>query len=69
MDILKSVNGVPVRLTDERWVHIVENHDDLTGFYDEIGDIIEYPEYVIKGYEDTLIALRKMGKNKFLCVV
>lgn len=33
---LKSINGVPIRLTDERWVHIVENHDDLAGFYDEI---------------------------------
>ena len=69
MDILKSVNGVPVRLTDERWVHIVENHDDLAGFYDEISEIIEYPEYVIKGYKDALIALRQIRKGKFLCVV
>lgn len=24
-----SVNGVPIRLTEERWFHIVENHDDI----------------------------------------
>lgn len=69
MDIFKSINGVPIRLTDERWVHIVENHDDLAGFYDEIIDIIEYPEYIIKGYGDALIALRQIRKGKFLCVV
>jgi hypothetical protein len=69
VDILKSINGVPIRLTDERWVHIVENHDDLAGYYDEIADIIEYPEYIIKGYKDALIALRQIRKEKFLCVV
>jgi len=41
VDILHSINGVPIRFTDERWVHIVENHDDLAGFHDEIVDIIE----------------------------
>jgi hypothetical protein len=69
VDIVQSINGVPIRLTDERWVHIVENHDDLAGFYDEIADIIEYPEYIIKGYKDALIALRQIRKGKFLCVV
>ena len=24
MEIVKSVNNVPIRLTDERWIHIVE---------------------------------------------
>lgn len=36
MDIAVSKAGVPVRLTDERWYHIVENHDDLAGYYDEV---------------------------------
>jgi hypothetical protein len=31
MDVAYSVDGVPVRLTSERWFHIVENHDDLAG--------------------------------------
>jgi hypothetical protein len=69
LDIVQSINGAPIRLTDERWVHIVENHDDLAGFYDEIVDIIEYPEYIIKGYKDALIALRQIRKGKYLCVV
>jgi hypothetical protein len=29
MDIAISKACIPIRLTDERWYHIVENHDDL----------------------------------------
>ena len=31
MEIAYSVDGVPIRLTTERWFHIVENHEDLAG--------------------------------------
>lgn len=68
MEIVKSVNGVPIRLTEERWVHIIENHDDIAGYYDEVLSIVENPDYVIKGYEGALIAL-KQKENKFLAVV
>ena len=69
METAKSVNGIPIRMTDERWVHIVENHDDLAGYYDEILNVVEYPDYVIKGYRGALIVLRKVEKGKFLAVV
>ena len=36
MDIVTSKNGIPIRLTEERWVHITENHDDLAGHYDDV---------------------------------
>ena len=36
MDIVKSKNNVPIRLTEERWIHIVENHDDLAGYYEDV---------------------------------
>ena len=35
-NITYSVNDVPIRLTDERWTHIVENHDDIAGYYFEV---------------------------------
>ena len=78
MDIIRSINRIPVRLTDERWVHIIENHDDLAGYYDEVLGVIEAPDYVIKGYEGALIALKKAvlalseakkEGDKFLAVV
>jgi len=69
LEIVKSINNVPIRLTDERWIHIVENHDDLAGYYDEILNAIECPDYVIKGYQDALIALKQKEAGKFLAVV
>lgn len=69
MDVVKSKNNIPVRLTEERWFHIIENHDDLAGYYDEVLQTVEEPDYIIKGYGDALIALREVEKGKFLAVI
>lgn len=69
MDIVYSINKVPIRLTEERWFHIVENHDDLAGYYDEILQTLEEPNFVIKGYKDALITLRKIKEGLYLAVV
>jgi len=42
-----SKNGVPIRLTEERWFHIVENHDDLAGHYEEVLEAVEDPDYIV----------------------
>jgi len=52
MDIVISKKGVPIRLTEERWVHIIENHDDLVGYYDEVLGTIEDPDYIIRAMEE-----------------
>lgn len=64
-----SVNDVPIRLTDERWRHIVENHDDMAGYYDTVLRTVEEADYIIKGYGGAFIALQKIAKTKFLAVV
>jgi hypothetical protein len=69
MNITKSVNGIPIRMTNERWFHIIENHDDLTGRFDEILNTVEYPDYVIKGYGNALIALKVLEQEKYFAVV
>ncbi len=69
MDIVISKNDVPIRLTEERWFHIIENHDDLAGHYDDVLSVIEEPDYIIAGYKKAFIALKKMTRNKFLAVV
>lgn len=68
MEKVISKNNIPIRLTEERWLHIVENHDEMAGYYDEVLLTVEEPDYIIKGYKGALIALRKMG-DKFLSVV
>jgi hypothetical protein len=69
METVNSIHGIPIRLTDERWVHIIENHDELAGYYDNVLDMIENPDYVIKGYGDAKIGLKKFEEGKFLAVI
>jgi hypothetical protein len=69
MDISCSVDGVPIRLTTERWFHIVENHDDLAGHYDDVLDTIENPDLIVRGYRGSLIAVRGLGQRRYLAVV
>lgn len=69
MDIVKSVEGVPIRLTSERWFHIVENHNDLAGYYDDVLEIVESPEFILRGYGNSLIAVRSYGRKGYLQVI
>jgi len=69
MDIARSVNGVPIRLSYERWYHIVENHDDLASTFHEVLDTIEKPEIVVRGSHGALKAVRSMGRKRWLVVV
>ncbi len=70
LETVISINNVPIRLTAERWYHIVENHDEIAGYYDYVLNTVESPDYVIKGYGDALIALRKQNeKNRYLVVI
>jgi hypothetical protein len=69
MDAAISRNGVPIRLTEERWFHVVETHDEMAGRYDEVLSAIEMPDYIIQGYGDALVALKMIGKKKFMTVI
>ena len=69
MDIAYSVNNIPIRLTAERWYHIVENHDDMAGHYDSVLETIENPDLVLRGYKGALIAVRGARRGEYFCVV
>jgi len=69
MDLVHSVNDVPIRLNYERWYHIVENHDELASYYDEVLDTVAGPEFVVRGNAGALKAVRNLGKQKWLVVV
>ena len=67
--IAVSKNGVPIRLTKERWDHIVRNHDELKGLSDEVLLTVEDPDYIVKGWKNELLAVRKFVGDKYLVVV
>jgi hypothetical protein len=69
MEIVRSVHGIPIRLTGERWSHIAENHDDLAGRMDDVLDAVERPSWVTRGYGGTLIAWKPYGRGRFLSVI
>ena len=69
MDIARSVEGVPIRLTAERWLHIVENHEEVAGYYDAVLETVASPDILIPGYGGTLVAVRTFGSRRHLYVV
>ncbi len=69
MDIALSVDGIPIRLTSERWFHIVESHDDMAGYYEDVLVVVENPEFVLPGHRGSLIAVRSYGRKRYLCVI
>jgi len=69
LDRAISKNGVPIRLTEERWFHIVENHDDMAGYYDTVLDVVEDPDRILSGYKGALIAVKELARRRYLAVV
>ena len=64
-----SKNSVPIRLTDERWEHIIDEHGELADLREEVLDTVTEPERIVEGKAGELLALRKRGANKLLVVV
>lgn len=68
MDFIFSKNKVPLRLTEERWFHIVENHDELAGRSSEVLETVAEPDIIVKGVEQEFLAVKKI-KKQWLTVV
>jgi hypothetical protein len=69
MEIAYSVNGVPIRLTDERWNHIVKARDDLIDYQEDCLRVIEKPDLVLAGHGGSLKAVKGYGRNRYLVVL
>lgn len=69
IETVTSKNGVPIRLTDERWVHITEEHSELAGMRLEVLEVVADPLRIYAGNEGELLAVRELKPGKFLVVV
>jgi hypothetical protein len=47
--VVHSKNGVPVRLTDERWAHIEEEHAELAGYRAAVLETVAEPGRIYQG--------------------
>ncbi len=69
MDVAYAINRVPIRLTDERWSHIVNARDELVDYYNDCLRTVEDPDFILGGRHDSLRAVRSFGRNRFLVVI
>ncbi len=58
MLIVRSRNRVPVRLTDERWQHIVQRHPEVAEQMSRVLETVEEPELIQQGDFGELLAVR-----------
>jgi hypothetical protein len=63
-----SVNGVPIRLTEERWEHILDSHPELASYRETILDAVEKPDYILASRRGALAAVVVLGRRAFLHV-
>ena len=58
MEIAHSKNGVPIRLSDERWSHVVRRHPEMRWQRHRVLDAIAAPDVVQRGDYGALLAAR-----------
>ena len=64
-----SKNGVAIRLTDERWAHITDEHCELAGLRLEVLEAIADPVRIVEGADGELLAVRELELGKYIVVV
>ncbi|MBI3815506.1 MAG: hypothetical protein HY279_13705 [Nitrospinae bacterium] len=58
-----SKNGKVIRLTAERWSHIVESHDYMAGNQDLVFETLENPDIIVSGEKTELVAIKYYEKT------
>ena len=73
MLIVRSVNKVPIRLTEERWRHITRRHPEIRDQRERILETLAAPDMIQQGDYGELLAIRYYAEtpltSKFLVVV
>ncbi len=68
-ETVKSVNGIIISLTDERWAHITEEHSELAGMRFEVLETIAGPNKIYGGNDGENLAFREIETDKSLIAV
>jgi hypothetical protein len=70
METVISKNNISIRLTDERWLHIITGHPEMSNYRNEILETITEPDIIYAGSKGDLIAVSKQveGTNKHIIV-
>lgn len=71
MNSIVSKNNVTIRLTEERWQHIISGHPEISDYLFQILNTIQIPDAIYEGNDKCLIAEKNFRElnNKFVIVV
>lgn len=69
LDIVKSNDDVSIRLTDERWEHILEQHPEMSGYYERMLRTVENPMFVLRAHHGSKNALNNFGRKRWFHVL
>jgi hypothetical protein len=64
-----SKSGKLIRLSVERWQHIVAEHAEMAGLEEQVMDVICDPLFIFSGGGGELIAVNALASRKWLVVV
>ncbi len=63
-----SKDNIKIRLTKERWFHITESHDYMSGLSDVVLESIKSPEEIVEGNDGEKIAIKKLNKKHIVVI-
>lgn len=64
-----SKNGISIRLPDERWAHIMEEHAELASMREQVLAAVAEPERILAGGDGELLAVKTVEEGKWIVVV
>ena len=64
-----SKNGISIRLTNERWIHIIIGHPELIGYHIKVLETIKDPEAIYAGRSGECIAIKNIKNEKYMVVI
>jgi len=68
-NVVFSVNEIPIRLTEERWRHIVDEHGELSGMRAAVISVVAKPTGIYAGNAGEFLAVQEIEPGKWLVVV
>lgn len=69
MVTITSKNNIPIRLTEERWAHIIEEHGELSEMQVDVLSTVAEPERILLGGAQEHLAVREIESGKWIVVV
>ncbi|MEO0538347.1 MAG: hypothetical protein AAF215_31355 [Cyanobacteria bacterium P01_A01_bin.123] len=64
-----SINGILIRLPDERWQHIIQRHIELTDQKVLLLQTISTPTRILAGNDGACMAIQETQPGKYLVVI